>query len=79
MEIVRLVERVSDCEYEWYTSAPPEQTDIEILEEFFGELDLEVGQYGKYLTKDWCSAVSVSSRQAMTEDELTTLRKFMII
>jgi len=79
MEIVRLVERVCDCEYEWYTPAPPEQTDIEILEEFFGELDLDTSQYGKYLTKDWCSAVSVSSRQTVTEDEFTTLRKFMII
>ena len=80
-ELVTITERAGEAEYTWYKTIRDAQTDQEILENLFGELDLDepTSASDGYLTKDWHSQVFVDKRQPLTEKEEAVLIKFNII
>tara|TARA_R110002126_G_scaffold241905_1_gene385203 strand:+ start:45 stop:296 length:252 start_codon:yes stop_codon:yes gene_type:complete len=80
-ELITITERAGEAEYTWYKTIRDAQTDQEILEGFFGELDLDEPKHPRnyYLTKDWSSEVWVDKRKSLSNDEEATLLKFNII
>jgi hypothetical protein len=79
-QLCAITERSGEAEYEWFTLGLPEETDKELLEQFFGGLDVQENDWGeKYMTSDWSSAVWVNTRREVTEKEINTLSKFSII
>jgi hypothetical protein len=79
-QLCTITERSGDAEYSWYTIALHDEPSKDILEEFFGDLDEESNEWGeKWLTSDWCSAVWITSRRDITDEEVSTLSKFYIV
>ena len=81
-ELITITERAGEAEYTWYKTIRDAQTDQEILENLFGELDLEESKEnhrGGFLTSDWGSYVWVDGRAPLTETEESVLRKFNIL
>ena len=81
MELLKITERQGEAEFDWFAIAENGETNKEVLTHFFEDLDEESNDEGteKWLTSDWCSAVWVHSRQTITEEERTTLKKFNVI
>ena len=81
-ELITITERANEAEYTWYKTIRDAQTDQEILENLFGELDLEESKENLrsgFLTRDWSSFVWVDKRSPITETEEAVLIKFNII
>jgi len=80
-QLITITERAGEAEYTWYKTIRDAQTDQEILENLFGELDLDepTSASDGYLTKDWHSHVFVDRRSPITEKEEAVLIKFNII
>ena len=81
-ELITITESSGEVEHTFFETVRDAQTDQEILENLFGELDLEESKEnhrGGFLTRDWSSFVWVDRRSAITEAEEATLIKFNII
>ena len=81
-QLITITERAGEAEYTWYKTIRDAQTDQEILENLFGELDLEESKENLrngFLTRDWSSFVWVDKRSPITETEEAVLIKFNII
>jgi len=79
MQLITITERRGESEFEHYLIKPPEETDVEILTDNFGKLDLENEYHGEYPINNWASAVSIYSRVDIDEEEIKTLKKFQIV
>jgi len=79
MQLVTMNERRGESEFHWYSIKSPNETDLEILTDFFGELDRENEYHGEYPMNNWASAVKVYSRVNIDEEEVKTLKKFQIV
>ena len=80
-ELITITESSGEVEHTFFETVRDAQTDQEILENLFGELDLDepTSASDGYLTKDWHSQVFVDKRQPLTEKEEAVLIKFNII
>ena len=81
-ELITITESSGEVEHTFFETVRDAQTDQEILENLFGELDLEESKENLrngFLTRDWSSFVLVDRRSAITEAEEATLIKFNII
>ena len=79
MQLVTINERRCESEFHWYSINHPEETDVKILTDNFGELDRENEYHGEYPINSWTSAVSVYSRVDINDDEIKTIKKFQIV
>jgi hypothetical protein len=79
MQLITITERRGESEFEHYLIKPSEDTDVEILTDNFGKLDLENEYHGEYPINNWASAVSVYSRVDINDNEMKTLKKFQIV
>jgi len=79
MQLVTMNERRGESEFHWYSIKSPNETDLEILTDNFGELDRENEYHGEYPINSWTSAVSVYSRVDINDDEIKTIKKFQIV
>lgn len=79
MQLVTMNERQGESEFHWYSIKSPNETDVDILTDNFGKLDLENEYHGEYPINSWTSAVSVYSRVDIDEEEIKTLKKFYIV
>ena len=81
-ELITITESSGEVEHTFFETVRDAQTDQEILENLFGELDLEESKENLrngFLTRDWNSFVWVDRRSDITEAEEATLIKFNII
>ena len=81
-ELITISESSGEVEHTFFETVRDAQTDQEILENLFGELDLEESKENLrngFLTRDWNSFVWVDKRSAITEAEEAVLIKFNII
>ena len=78
-QLCTLKERRGESEFQWYSINNLKETDVDILTDFFGELDRENEYHGEYPMNNWASAVKVYSRVNIDEEEVKTLKKFQIV
>ena len=81
-ELITITESSGEVEHTFFETVRDAQTDQEILENLFGELDLEESKEnhrGGFLTMDWGSFVWVDRRSPITDTEEQVLIKFNII
>ena len=81
-ELITITESSGEVEHTFFETVRDAQTDQEILENLFGELDLEESKENLrsgFLTRDWSSFVWVDKRSPITETEEAVLIKFNII
>jgi|TARA_R110000751_G_scaffold45186_2_gene102792 hypothetical protein len=80
VELLKITERQGESEFDWFAIAEKGETNKEILTHFFEDLDEESNDTKEsWYTSDWCSAVWVDSRQAITKEERATLKKLNVI
>jgi len=78
-EFVTIGERNGEAEYYWHVLANPDDTDSDILKEFFGDLDYKNTDGETYYTSDWCTAVWIERSETISQDNIKLLKQLRIV
>lgn len=76
-EFVTIGERNGEAEYYWHVLANPDDTDSDILKEFFGDLDCNETE--NYYTTDWYTAVWIERSETISQDNIKLLKQLRIV